>query len=61
MKNVITKGKILTKKDMKNVFGGFGPIGEKCGTETCSRYQACCTRESASGGTVYYCTTTACL
>jgi hypothetical protein len=60
MKNETKSAKVLTKDDMKKIMGGIG-IGEQCGTEVCSRYQACCTRESASGGTVYYCTTTACL
>jgi hypothetical protein len=59
MKNSIQSEKVLTKEEMRKVMGGFGP-GEQCGTQVCSKYQACCTRESASGGTVYYCTTTAC-
>jgi hypothetical protein len=64
MKNSINLGKTLTRSEMKNVSGGTSiPAlpGYKCGSEICSHYQACCTRESASGQTVYYCTTTACL
>lgn len=60
MKNLTKSGKALTKDQMKNVFGGIGPIGEKCGTQVCSRYQACCSRDTPTG-TVLYCTTTACL
>jgi hypothetical protein len=61
MKNAIDLGKILTRDEMKNVLGGIGLYGEKCGSTVCSKYQACCTRENAQGQTVYYCTTTACL
>jgi hypothetical protein len=61
MKNVINLGESLTRDEMKNISGGIGPIGEKCGSETCSIYQACCSQENASGETVYYCTTAACL
>lgn len=60
MKTTIQSGKALTKADMKNIFGGIG-VGQPCGTQVCSRFQACCSRENASGQTVYYCTTTACL
>lgn len=61
MKNFIKSEKILTREEMKNITGGIGPIGEKCGTKTCSIYQACCSSENASGETTYYCTTAACL
>jgi hypothetical protein len=61
MKNAINSGKILTREEMKNLVGGLGVFGTKCGTETCSKYQACCTSGGASGQTVYYCTTAACL
>jgi hypothetical protein len=61
MKNVIKLGKILSRDEMKNVFGGNGSNPYLCGNRYCSHYQACCTRDDGSGGTVYYCTTTACL
>lgn len=61
MKNAVNLGKILTRDEMKKTLGGTALFGYQCGSETCSRYQACCTRENASGQTVYYCTTTACL
>ncbi|TDW97479.1 bacteriocin [Dinghuibacter silviterrae] len=60
MKNETKFGKVLTKNEMKKVQGGIGG-GESCGTETCGKYQACCSRDGANGQTVYYCTTTACL
>lgn len=61
MKNAIQSAKPLSKTEMKNVVGGIGPIQTKCGTQVCSKYQACCSRDGANGTTVYYCTTTACL
>jgi len=59
MKNASKLGKTLTKNEMKAVVGGFG-IGEKCGNTVCSKYQACCSRDTPTGE-VLYCTTTACL
>lgn len=61
MKNAIQSAKPLTKAEMKKVLGGIGPIGEKCGTTVCSKFQACCSRDGAGGTIIYYCTTTACL
>lgn len=60
MKKFTDLGKSLTKDQMKNVIGGIG-IGEPCGSTTCSRFQACCSREGANGQIILYCTTTACL
>jgi hypothetical protein len=63
MKNSINLGKTLSREEMKNIVGGIGgPIfGTTCGTQICSKFQACCSTETPSGQIISHCTTTACL
>ena len=61
MEKSVKFGKILTRDEMKQIVAGTALFGSQCGTLNCSREESCCSRENASGQTVLYCTTTACL